>query len=443
MANTPQDQLRPDSGHLRLQTLVRLRWLAVAGQSLAVIGVYFGLGFPLSIGSCFALIALSAWLNIVLRLRHPASQRVSPPYATALLAYDTLQLAGLLYLTGGLANPFGILFLVPVMVSASVLPVANTILLSGLVVACAVLLMLFHQPLPWYPQTQLALPLIYIAGVFAALSASIAFMAIYAWRIAEEARQMSRALAATELVLAREQHLSALDGLAAAAAHELGTPLGTIAVVAKELLNAANPDDPHLDDVKLLKTQADRCRAILATLTSLGERGDALLARLPLEQLVEEVVAPYRHFDKIVSVSVAPSGEDGSPAPVGQRNPAILYGLGNLIENAVDFARSRVDIDARWTQDEVVITIADDGPGFAADMLQRLGEPYVTSRHSSSVSNEEFGLGLGFFIAKTLLERSGATLRASNKQGSESGAVVRLVWPRAAMNAAAPETELH
>jgi two-component system, sensor histidine kinase RegB len=231
-------------------------------------------------------------------------------------------------------------------------------------------------------------------------------------------------------VLAREQHLSQLDGLAAAAAHELGTPLSTITVIATELERAIEADSPYADDIGLLREQAQRCRSILAKLTEL-ESGGEPFDRMPLSSLIEEVVAPHRDFGVDIKVSLTP--RDASE-PIGGRNPAILYGLGNLLENAVDFARERVDVKADWSADDIAVTITDDGPGFAPEILDRIGEPYVTSmrrrRMNVDVNGEGGGLGLGFFIAKTLLERSGATLDFENSRSPEGGAVVRVRWGR-------------
>ena len=242
----------------------------------------------------------------------------------------------------------------------------------------------------------------------------------------EESRQLADALAATELVLAREQHLSQLDGLAAAAAHELGTPLSTITVIATELERAIEPDSPFADDIGLLREQAQRCRQILGKLTELSSSIEPF-DRMPLSALIEEVVAPHRNFG--ININVALSPQDAKE-PIGGRNPAILYGLGNLVENAVDFARDRVDVAATWSQDEVGVTITDDGPGFAPEIMDRIGEPYVTSRpHERLDASEVGGLGLGLFIAKTLLERSGATLNFENRK--PRGAQVRLSWLRA------------
>jgi two-component system, sensor histidine kinase RegB len=414
--------------NVRLDTLVRLRWLAIIGQTTAVVVVYYGLDFELPIYACLAAIILAAWLNVALRMRFHMTQRLEPDRAAWLLAFDIAELAVLLFLTGGLQNPFAFMFLGPVLLSATALPPRFTLMLGGFAVACATILVFVHYPLPWDSDDPLQLPPIYLMGVWLCILLAIAFIGVYAWQITEESRQLSDALAATELVLAREQHLSQLDGLAAAAAHELGTPLSTIAVIAKELERAIAPNAPHGDDVRLLREQATRCRDILATLTELSAGGEPF-DRMPLTALIEEVVAPHRNFG--VTIAVTAPG-DRATEPVGARNPAILYGLGNLLENAVDFASDRVAVDAHWSADSVAVTISDDGPGFAPEIMARIGEPYVTSRrhHQNDPGEESAGLGLGFFIAKTLLERSGATLSFENRPVPERGAVVRLSWSR-------------
>ena len=414
--------------NVRLDTLVRLRWLAIIGQSTAVLVVYYGLDFDLPIYACIAAIILAAWLNVALRLRFHMTQRLEPDRAAWLLAFDIAELAVLLFLTGGLQNPFAFLFLGPVLLSATALPPRFTLLLGGFAVACATVLVFVHYPLPWDSEDPLQLPPIYMIGVWMCILLAIGFIGVYAWQITEESRQLSDALAATELVLAREQHLSQLDGLAAAAAHELGTPLSTISVIARELERAIAADAPHGDDVRLLREQAKRCRDILAKLTELSAGGEPF-DRMRLTALIEEVVAPHRNFGVTIDV-ITPS--DRAAEPVGARNPAILYGLGNLLENAIDFAHDRVLVDAKWDEDSVAVTISDDGPGFAPEILTRIGEPYVTSRqhHLNDTGEEPTGLGLGFFIAKTLLERSGATLSFANRAIPERGAVVRLHWSR-------------
>lgn len=431
--------LRHGESRLRLQTIVRLRWLAVLGQSLTVIGAYWVLGIDLPIGGCLGVIALSAWMNVALRIRYPASQRLRSHYAFIMLGYDILQLAALLYLTGGLENPFAFLLIAPVTVSASTLPLRITGALGALAIVAATVLTRFHYPLPWFHHANLLLPFPYVMGVWAAVVSGILFIGFYSWRTAEEARRMAKALAAAEMVLAHEQKLSALDGLAAAAAHGLGTPLATIAVVTKELMRDARPSDKHYEDLVLLRSQAERCRNILAELAGGGEQQDIIVSRLPLNHLIEEVVAPHRLVAVPIEVKTGPAQEGalrGSlPEPVTERNPGVLYGLGNLVENAIDFAASKVEVEARWSKDEVTIIIADDGAGFPPHVLEQLGEPYVTTRRAPverrESSDEHIGMGLGFFIAKTLLERSGASLELANRPPPKGGALVTVSWPRA------------
>lgn len=415
---------------LRLDTLIRLRWLAVTGQIAALVAVNLGLGFPLPLSSCLAVVILSAAVNVLLRLKYPVARRLGDSAAGPLLAYDVLQLTALLYLTGGLKNPFVLLYLAPVMISATALAWSTTVLLGVLAVVCAGAVGLWAWPLPWAGAVAPVLPELYLAGIWVSLSVSIGFIGLHAWRVAEEARELADALAATELVLAREQHLSAIDGLAAAAAHELGTPLSTIALVVKEMQRSMGEGDPHAEDVALLRDQANRCRDILQKLTSL-QSGDAPFDRMPLALLLEEVVEPHRDFGITIAVSVQ---EEDSDAPVIARNPGLLYGLGNLVENAVDFAASRVDIRAAWTPSALDIIVTDDGPGFAPEVSGRIGQPYVTSRaRDREEPDGESGLGLGFFIAKTLLERTGANVTFENRTPPETGAVIRLTWSRPAL----------
>jgi two-component system sensor histidine kinase RegB len=414
--------------NVRLDTLVRLRWLAVIGQTTAVLVVYLGLDFDLPIWACLAVIALAAWLNVALRVRFHNSQRVAPDRAAWLLAFDIAQLTILLFLTGGIENPFSFLLLGPVLLSATALPSRLTLMLGGFAAACATALIFVHYSLPWDADKPLDLPAIYTMGIWLSILLAIGFIGAYAWQLTDEARQLANALAATELVLAREQHLSQLDGLAAAAAHELGTPLSTITVIAAELEREIKPPSPHAEDIRLLREQAQRCRGILGKLTQLSA-SVAPFDRMPLSALIEETVAPHRHFG--VAINVAKSARDAGE-PIGRRSPAILYGLGNLIENAVDFADRQVDVLAEWSAEEVALTIRDDGQGFAPEILGRIGEPYLTGRRrTASIDGEAGGLGLGLFIAKTLLERSRATLSFANRAAPEHGAQVRIRWARA------------
>ncbi len=423
---------------LRLQTLVRLRWVAVIGQLITVLIVHFAFGFDLPLLACLIVIGLSALLNFVMQTRYPPSQRLQSSYAGLMLGYDLLQLAALLALTGGLQNPFVLLIVVPAAISASTQPLRLTVSLCTLAVICVTLLTRFYLPLPWAPGMIPPLPLPYLIGEWTALVSCIIFMAAYAWRTSQENRLMLDALTATELRLAREQKLSALDGLAAAAAHELGTPLSTISLVAKELEREIPSDSPLRDDITLLRSQAARCRDILKTLTQHSGESDAMFSKMTLGHLIEEVVQPLRAFGIDIVVTMHPAADGQNIVePVLRRNPGIIYGMTNLVENAVDYASSRVEIMAQWDQQTIRVTISDDGPGFAPNVLGRLGEPFVTTRAQVDAGDggEAQGMGLGIFIAKTLLERSNAIIILRNREPPESGACVEVVWKRAEFDA--------
>jgi two-component system, sensor histidine kinase RegB len=435
MTDVAASEFRQPSRYVRLDTILRLRWLAVLGQLAAVFIVSQGLNFEFAVIPCLVIIGLSALINLAVQTIFNPMQRLEPFWAAALLALNIVELAGLLFLTGGLQNPFSFLFLAPVLISATALPVRLTMALGFVAVACASNLVFYHYPLPWDPDDPLVLPPIYLFGVWLSITLAIGVTSLYAFQVTEEARKLSDALAATELVLAREQHLTQLDGLSAAAAHELGTPLSTIFLISRELEKTV-PEGPLSADLKTLREQATRCRDILAKIAQLSSTG-APFDHMKLSLFIEEVVAPHRDFgvDIKVRIAIAPTRE-----PVGARNPAMLYGVGNILENAVDFARDVVEVNAWWNSETVEIVISDDGPGIAPDMLKRIGEPYV-SRRPSADEGDRRGLGLGVFIARTLLERTGAKVSFSNRTFPDHGAVVQIVWPRSRFEATEPGDE--
>lgn len=412
---------------MRAATLVRLRWVSVAGQVAACIFVAWGLWFPYPVLACLGLIALSAALNVALTLRFRHSHRLSSRTAGLILLFDVLQPSGLMFLTGGLTNPFALFLILPAIVAAATQPAITVVGLSFVAIASASVLTFVHLPLPWIPGHSLDLPAIYLGGLWFSLVTTILFATVYVYRVAAEARAVSDALAATELVLQREQHLSALDGLAAAAAHELGTPLATISLVAKEMGRASPPGDPMREDIDLLIAQSERCRDILRRLSSLPSSSEEHMAQLALTSLVDEAVSP--HLDMGIEVDTVIRERQGEE-PTIRRNAGISYGLGNIIENAVDFARGRVLVETRWTAERVTITITDDGPGFSSESLARIGDPYL-SRRERPTGSSGGGLGLGLFIAKTLLERSGASIDFGNRpREAGRGARVEIAWPR-------------
>ncbi|KIZ45576.1 MULTISPECIES: ActS/PrrB/RegB family redox-sensitive histidine kinase [Rhodopseudomonas] len=426
MTDTISSDFRHPRRHVRLDTILRLRWLAALGQIAAIFVVAQGLEFEFPVIPCIAVVGLSALVNIALQAAFNPMQRMEPIHAAALLALNIAELAGLLFLTGGLQNPFSFLFLGPVLIAATALPTRMTIGLGIFAALCAALLGYYHLPLPWNGDEPVALPSVYLFGVWLSILLAIGVTSLYTFQVTEEARKLADALAATELVLTREQHLTQIDGLAAAAAHELGTPLSTIFLIAREL-EKTSTDATIAGDLKVLREQAQRCREILSKITQLSSSG-APFDRMPLSTLIEEAVAPHRDFDITIKVRIAVAGV---PEPVGMRNPAILYGVGNILENAVDFARNIVEVNAWWNADTVQVMISDDGPGIAPDMLRRIGEPYVSRRRNADDPHgAHAGLGLGVFIARTLLERTGAKVSFRNKVFPDHGAVVQITWPR-------------
>jgi two-component system, sensor histidine kinase RegB len=411
----------PESGRISLRTLVPIRWLAIVGQALALLTVHFGLGFHLPLMPAFLVVAASALLNVVLIVRRQVARELSERYAALCLGYDLLQLAVLLYLTGGLQNPFSILFLAPVTVAATILSRRLVIVVSIVAVAAISALALWHFPLPWRTEPFVFPPVITV-GAWTALVLATVFIALYTWSVAEDARRLRDAVAATQLALAREQQVSAVGALAAAAAHELGSPLATIAVVAKELVRELPVSSSYAEDAALLLSQSERCSRILAGLSQRREEdGGSPYTRLLISALVEAAGAPYR--DRGIRLIFAAAGSPEDDEPQVRRSPEIIHGLNNLIQNAVQFARREVTVTTFWDRHRVAVEITDDGPGFMLHLLNRLGEPYLSSR-----SGAENHMGLGIFIAQSLLERSGARLTFENLD--EGGAHVAISWNR-------------
>ncbi|MEM7041508.1 MAG: ActS/PrrB/RegB family redox-sensitive histidine kinase [Pseudomonadota bacterium] len=408
----------------RLRTLTLIRWVAIVGQAFTILLVDLSFEFDLPLLPLLFAVALSALINLYLELGFSASTRLTERTAALLLSYDLLQLTFLLELTGGLQNPFSVLLIIPVTLSATILSLRTTVALCIMVAACATLLAIFPTRLPW-ADGGLELPALYIAGVWIALVLSSGLIAAYAWRVADEGRRLAAALSATQMALAREQQMSALGGLAAAAAHELGSPLATIAVTAKELANNTPADSPMAEDIAELVSQSDRCREILASLSKDKSADDhAVFTSVPLGSLLTTLAESYRRPGITVTVEVEDHAEGRRPEPSWTPTPELRHALGNLVDNAIQFAERSVLITVGLYVDRLEIVIVDDGPGFSPEVLDLVGEPYISTRHAIG------GLGLGVFIAQTLLARTGATLQFGNQS---KGAQVVISWAGPAM----------
>jgi two-component system sensor histidine kinase RegB len=416
-------------GRIRTRTLTAIRWVAIGGQlaALVVADTWFEVRIPLlPVG---LLIGLSVAVNLASAYLSRRRAWLAEGPAAAFLGFDLLQLAGLLALTGGLANPFAVLILAPVTVSASVLSARSTAGLAALAVILETLLAIWHRPLPWFGQGLVFDPLL-LGGIWCGLVLATLFMAVYVGSLAAERRGLGEALSVTELALSREQRLTALGGLAAAVAHELGSPLNTILLVTRELAREVPADAPWRADLELLVEESERCRRLLAELSQRSDEADAEaddpFRRLPASSLVEIAAEPFQHEGARLEIQRQGSGAE----PQLPHDPALLHGLGTLLQNALQFAQSRVVVRISWDERELRLTIADDGPGFAPDVLSRLGEPYLDAGAETprpGARPEESHMGLGVFIAQTLLARSGARLTFGNAPAG--GAEVAISWP--------------
>ena len=425
---------------VRLRTLIMLRWMAIAGQlaAITVADRYYDMQLPL--GLCYMAVGASIIANLVSVFVFPENKRLSEAEAMLTLLFDLSQLSFLLYLTGGLANPFALLILAPVTISASALELRTTIFLGSLSILFVTLIAFVHVPLRYGDGSILSVPVLFEFGFWLSIVIGILFLGLYSRRIATEIRSMSDALLATQMALAREQKLTDLGGVVAAAAHELGTPLATIKLVSSEMMDALEGQTELQEDARLIREQADRCRDILRSMGRVG-KDDLHMRSVPLAMLVSEAAEPHQGRGKDVEMTFVPGFGGGERQPTVNRRPEVIHGLRNLIQNAVDFAQTTVWIEGEWTATTLTIRIIDDGDGFPPQVIGRIGDPFVRSRRSSqdlAARPEYEGMGLGLFIAKTLLERTGAELTFANasdpflspdERPERSGAIVEVAWP--------------
>ncbi len=424
---------------VRLRTLILLRWMAIAGQIAAILVASQAYGLQLPLGLCALAVGLSVLANLLLVMLFPENRRLSEAEAFLTLLFDLAQLAFLLFLTGGLTNPFAILVLAPVTISASVLRLRSTLVLGALAILVVSAAVFWHLPLRFGDGGALEIPRLFAFGFWLSIVIGILFLGLYSRRVATEMRHMSEALLATQMALAREQKLTDLAGVVAAAAHELGTPLATIKLISAEMIDelAGHPD--LQDDARLIREQADRCRDILRDMGRAG-KDDLHLRQAPLSAVLREAAEPHLARGKRVEFAFAPIQDGADAQPSILRRPEVIHGLRNLVQNAVDFALSTVWVEGEWTSRRIIIRITDDGDGFPPSVIGRIGDPFVRARRPEAEVEKRpgyEGMGLGLFIAKTLLERSGAELSfanatdpflASQDRPERSGAVVEAVW---------------
>ena len=428
------------SDWVRMQTLARLRWIAVLGQVIALVVARRVLGLDLETGWIWAAIGAAVITNLMVTLVFPENRRLSETELAATLAFDMLQLWTLLLLTGGLHNPFALFVLAQIAVAALALSSRPAYFLCGMAIVLWTALAFVHLPLATATGEVLRLPPVFVVGFWTAIVIAILFQGAYAHRVTSELAAMSDALTATQMALSREQKLTDLGGVVAAAAHELGTPLATITLVTGEMIDDTNDEDTRAD-AHLIREQAERCRVILREMGQAGKQ-DEHIRIAPLIAVVEEAANPHRA--RGIEVEIESVAQDDSRQPSIARRPDVIHGLRNLVQNAVDFAAATVRIEVSWSAEEVAVRISDDGPGYPPDALPRLGDPFVRKRPEGTAigANRRAyeGMGLGLFIAKTLLERSGAELAFAN--GRDGGAVAHAAWRRADIAVAADRAPL-
>ncbi|WP_163847861.1 sensor histidine kinase RegB [Pseudooceanicola aestuarii] len=426
---------------IRLRTMILLRWGAVCGQftALMVAGEVYHL--QLAYGLCFFVVGISVIGNLVAQVIFPENKRLSEAENLLMVMFDLVQLAVLLYLTGGLHNPFSILIVGPVTVSAAALSARSSMFVGSSAIVICTLLTQFYLPLQTEAGAILRMADVFVFGNWLAIVIAVIFMGIYSRWIATEMHAMSDALQATQMALAREQKLTDLGGVVAAAAHELGTPLATIKLASAELAEELD-DRPELkEDALLIRGQADRCRDILRSMGRAG-KDDPHLRHAPLTAVVEEAAEPHMNRGKRIRFETATGTPEAEAPPAILRRPEVIHGLRNLVQNAVDFARADVWIETGWNDRMISVRIMDDGRGYPPNIFGRIGDPFVRRRRAHldrSARPEYEGMGLGLFIAKTLLERTGAELSFANghdrtdppsDQAERQGAIVAVTWPR-------------
>ena len=407
--------------HLDKKTLVTLRWIAIIGQLIAINFVYYYLKLELPIVAVHTIVLVGFITNLILQFKIKENQ-LKDLYSGFFLIYDLFQLTILLYLTGGISNPFSFLMIVPSIVSSTFLSMGTTIILGTLTIISLFILKNYHEILPGLDAYQFSFPEYYLEGILISIIIGLIFLSYFGIRFSGETKKRSEALEKLQQVMAREYQLDSLGGLAAAAAHSLGTPLATISVVAKELKKEIGDESKHAKDLELLVSQSKRCSEILRRISRKEIEDDQFINIIKVEDLLEEIIISFKETSD-VKINLV-SDEDKNKINI-KRAPELVYGLRNFIGNAVKFSKSRVKITLRSDEQAIEIRIDDDGPGIPEDVLARIGEPYIKSRSKELSLNS--GLGLGTFLGKTLLERKNAKL-IFRKNGELGGALVLISW---------------
>jgi len=410
-----------DNIQLDKKTLVILRWIALVGQYLTINIVYFIFKFEFPFFYCSLIIFIGILTNFYLQFKFKKNQ-LNNFTSTFFLFYDLIQLSTLLYLTGGITNPFTILLIVPAIVASTFLTLRSTINLSIITIVILVFLTIYNLPLYYNSDVHYHVPDIYLYALPIAIIITLIFLTYFGVRFGIESRKRTEALNKLELILAKEHELESIGLQAAAAAHSLGTPLSTITVVARELEKEIGSNLKYAKDIDLLISQTQRCSNILKNLSRDQFKEETFLSDVKIEGLLNEII---RSFTEISEKKLSLSAEKNKLNPQIERTLEITYGLRNFVGNAVKYGNSFVDISLESNNKITEVKICDDGPGFSEDILDVLGEPYIRSKNK--IISSKSGLGLGTFIGKTLLERMKANIKF-DKCPETGGAMVIIRW---------------
>ena len=413
--------------NLDKNTLTNLRYIAIFGQFFAVNLVFFYLELPFPIELTYVIIFVGLLTNLYLQFGIKINQ-LKDLYASIFLVYDLIQLSILLYLTGGIFNPFCFLLIIPAIVSSTFLSMGTTIILGIITSLLLFIISFFYLPLPGEDMALLHFPNFYKIGIIISILIGLIFLSYFGIRFSGESKKRSEALNKLQEVISKEYELESLGGQAAAAAHSLGTPLATITVVAKELKKEIGNNTEFSKDIDLLVSQTKRCSEILKQISKKQIEEDIFLSSINFEDLLEEIINSFKETSsKKINLEV----KDDQNKIAIQRTPEIIYGLRNFIGNAVKFSKSEVNIKIISNKKIIEIIINDDGPGIPEDIINKIGEPYIKSK--SKELNSNAGLGLGTFLGKTLLERQNAKLQFK-KKGELGGALVTISWIPSSFN---------
>ena len=409
---------------LNKSTYVNLRWIAYIGQLIAILLVEFLLNFNFNYFICIAIIFFSVLTNLYLKFKIQENQ-LNSFISTIYLSYDILQLGLLFFITGGITNPFIFLIIIPAVFSSQHLNVWSSIMLVIFIIIVLILLTFFYYDLPHPGMLHFHAPDYYIYAIPISTIIGLIFLVYFGAKFGKESRIRKQAYGKLQELMAKENELLSLGGQAAAAAHSLGTPLSTILLTVKELQKEFGDSHKIKKDLDLLVSQSERCSEILKRLSLNPNITDEFIdSNLSFYDYLNEIV---RSFQEISKKKFLINSEKYLNPINTHKSPEIIYGLRNFIGNANKFSKKKIEIFLSSNKKITEITIRDDGPGFPKDLIdkQKLGEPYIRTANQANIS--KYGLGLGTFIGKTLLEKNFAIINFKNSN-TTGGAEVNISW---------------